>query len=287
MVYPKGDRTEANDYMSVFVYLESNLPNYCAYELSIVDKSGAEKQTRSLNKIFGKTSFAWGWSKFISRSDLFEKEKELIKDNTLTISGKFEFINESKFELEKAKAIDSERLEQFFKGRNFTDLEIKIQGRSIKTHKVLLAASSRVLAIRLFDLAQKQSAGVANACGAKKKKKNKNKKGAGSKKSESFECVKQTRNLPMANVLEIDDLEFGVAVEMINFIHDGKVSDMRIFAKPLLEAAEKFKINRLKIFCEKYLFENLNPDNVIETLKFSGKCRAVELKNECFDFIQK
>jgi hypothetical protein len=273
--------------MSVFIYLESNLPNYCAFELSIVDESGTEKNTKNLDRVFGKTSFAWGWRTFISQKDLFEKENGLIKENTLTLSGKFKFINESKFVLEKAKAKDNERLEQFFKGRNFTDLEIKIQGRSIKTHKVLLAASSPVLAIRLFDLAKNQTAEVANACGANKKKKNKNKKRTGSKKRGSFEYVKQTKNLPMSNVLEIDDLEFEIAEEMINFVYNGKVKDMEKYAKDLLKTGKRFLMDKLKTYCEKYLFENLSAENAIETLKLSAKCHAEELTDECFDFILK
>jgi hypothetical protein len=142
--------------------------------------------------------------------------------------------------LTKSKKHDNDALRELCRDGAFSDLEIKVQGKAIKAHKILLAAKSLVFAEKL--------------------------------------CENQ-------NVLELNGLEFEVAEQMINFIYDGKVRDMEKYAKPLLEAAEKFEIAQLQVYCEKYLYENLCVDNAIETLKLSAKCDSVELKNECADFI--
>jgi speckle-type POZ protein len=241
-VYPKGVDPESKDFMSVFFYLDNNRPNFCAFKLSIVDESGSEKYTQNDNLVCSaKSPSGGGWYEFISRDDLFKKENLLIKDNTLILSGKFEFVKESKFVQTASKSEEFDKLYDLFKKRSFSDFEIHIQGKSIKAHKILLAANSPMFA----ELVENQ------------------------------------------NYLRLHDFEFEVAEEMINFIYDGKVSDMGRFAKPLLKAADKFEINRLKVYCEKYLYENLCTLNAIETLKLSAKCHAEELKDECIDFIQK
>jgi speckle-type POZ protein len=284
MVYPKGEGSEAKNFVSVFFYLLNNLPNYCAYEISIIDESGKLKFTESAGNVFYKIKSGWGWRKFISQKDLFEKENGLIKDNTLTLSGTFKFINHVR---ETVKSLECERFEQFYQSRMFSDLELEVQGRSIKAHKFLVGASSPVLAERLFDLAETQNAVVTAKGGRDKNKKRhkQNKKKIGSKQTGNSGCGKQANLSPTVDILEIDDLEFEVAEEMVKFIYDGKVENMEKYAKPLLEASNTFKMAHLKVCCENYLCENLTVENAIEFLKLGAKCHAEELKEECVDFI--
>jgi speckle-type POZ protein len=240
-VFPKGDRSASKDYVSVYFYLLKDHPSYASYEISIVDESGNLKDTFSKGRLFAKTGYGWGRSKFISREKLFNLENGLIKNNTLTLTGKVEVPSKnSKFWLTNLKISESDELNNIFTKRLFTDLEVKVQEKSINVHKILLIASSSVLAEKLRD---------------------------------------------NQNVLELDDMEFEVAEELINFIYDGKVKDMEKYAKSLLEAADMFGIKPLKIYCENYLLENLTVDNAIETLKCSAKCNTGMLKIECADFI--
>ncbi len=234
--------SKSKDYVSIFFFLENNRPNYCAIELSAVDELGNKKYTNQGDHIFV-DAHGWGWLEFISRKDLFDKKNGLIKDTKLTLTGKVEFVNESKFVQEKAKLKKNKRFERIFEERSFTDFKIKIQEKSIRAHKVVLAASSPVFAVYF---------------------------------------VKYPNSL-----MELEDLEFEVAEQMINFIYDEEVGDMTKYAKPLLEVADELKIETLKVYCEKYLFENLTVENAIEILKLSAKCHAEELKKECIDFIQK
>ncbi len=225
--------------MSVFFYLENNRPNYTAYSLSILDESGIERHTKKLDHDFADNN-SWGWTKFISRNDLFKRENGLIKNKTLIFSGKFKFINESKYLLAKAKSKESEVRDYLFNQRYFTDYEIQIQGKSIKVHKVVLAASSPMFASWI-----------------------------------------ENRQYG----LKFDNLKFEIVQEMINFIYDGKVKEMGKYAPSLLKIADEFKIERLKVFCEKFLDGKLCTLNAIEILKLSARCNAEVLKNECIDFI--
>jgi speckle-type POZ protein len=210
--------------------------------MSILDESGSEKYTQIDDRVCpDKTPSGRGWYEYISRDDLFKKENQLIKDNALTLTGKFEFVNESKFVQKASKSKEFDKITDLFQKRSFTDFKIHIHDKSIKAHKILLAANSPMFA----EVVENQ------------------------------------------NYLRLHYFEFEVVEEMVNFIYDGKVSDMGRFAKPLLEVADKFKINRLKVYFEKYLYEDLWIENAIETLKLSAKCHAEELKDECIDFIQK
>jgi hypothetical protein len=237
------------DFVSVYFPFQNNRRCYHgSYKLSITDKFGIARNTKNLECKLG-YSFVrgnvWGWSHFICRYDLFDKDNGLIKDGTLTLSGSFDFVSDSKFGLEKLISKESGRISDMFREKIFADLQLKVHEKSIKVHKVVLAASSSVLAESLQSLGENQ------------------------------------------NVLELEDVEFEVAEEMVNFIYDGTVKDMEKQAESLLEVADKFKINRLKAYCEKYFYENLCTLNAIETLKLSAKCHAQELKNECIRFIRK
>ncbi len=228
--------------MSVFIENQNDHNIHAVFDISVVDGSGNEKHTRKTSHNFVETEPDWGWSRFILREILFKKENRLISNNTLTLAVKIEVTyKESDCLLSKLKSSESERIHDLYNKRSFTDLEVKVQEKSIRAHKILLVARSSVLA----------------------------------------EQIEENQN-----VLELDDLEFEVAEEMINFIYDGEVKDIEKYAKPLLEAAEEFKIERLKKYCEKYLCENLCVENAIDILKLSTKCHAEELKGECADFIR-
>jgi hypothetical protein len=76
----------------------------------------------------------------------------LLKDNTLTLVGEIKIVNKSKFLVEVAEFEEVDQLKKMYQERSFTDLEIKVKDRSLKVHKLLLAANSSVLRQRLLEL---------------------------------------------------------------------------------------------------------------------------------------
>jgi hypothetical protein len=174
---------------------------------------------------------------------LFAKNSGLLKNNTLTLAGEIRILNKSKFFVEVEESTETNQLKMMYQERSFADLEIKVKDRSLKVHKVLLAASSSVFRQSLLEL-------------------------------------------PEGSALELTDLDFEVAEEMINFVYDGRVKENGKHSKQLLMVSEQFDMRRLKKYYEKYFFENLSVENIFETLKLSVKSNAQELRKECLGFIK-
>ncbi len=116
---------------------------------------GNEKYTKKYSNYFDIGSGKYFESyeiNLISRAELFDKKNGLLKNNTLTLVGEIRIVNKSNFVTDFAQSEDMDQLKKMFQGRSFTDLEIKVKDRSLKVHKVLLAASSSVLHERLLKL---------------------------------------------------------------------------------------------------------------------------------------
>jgi hypothetical protein len=240
-VYPKSETIEFGDQVAIFFFVLDHHPQYAFYKVSIIDGSENEKYTIGSSELF-KDRIGWGFN-LISRAELFDEKNGLLKDNTLTLAGEFKILNKSKFVTDVEKSTETNQLKKIYQDRSFTDLEIKIKDRSLKVHKVLLAASSSVLRQRLLELEE-------------------------------------------GSALELNDLDAEVAEEMINFIYDGRVKEMKKYSKELLIASEQYNMKQLKKFCEKHFFENLSVENVFETLKLSINHNASELKEECLEFMK-
>jgi hypothetical protein len=129
----------------------NNLPCYAFFKFSIIDELGNEKYTYSSSDHFDEDDDEWEID-LIPRAELFDKKNGLLKDNTLTLAGEFKILNKSKFVVEDAESEEVDQLHYIYRERFFTDLEIKVKDRSLKVHKVLLAASSSVLCQRLLKL---------------------------------------------------------------------------------------------------------------------------------------
>jgi hypothetical protein len=127
------------------------------------------------------------------------------------------------------------------------DLTFKFEDKSIKKHRVLLASRSRLLKDRLEKFPKS------------------------------------------SNVLELQDvgLDFEVAEQVISFLYDENVEDMKKYAKPLLLAAIKHEMRHLELCCLEYFFGKLCLANALETLKLSDELKIDKLKFDCIKFIKK
>jgi hypothetical protein len=114
---------------------------------------GNEKYTKKSSYCLDADKFIDGHElQLISRTELFDEKNGLLKDNTLTLAGEFKILNKSKFLVEVAEFEEVDQLKKMYQERSFTDLKIKVKDRSLKVHKVLLAASSSILRERLLEL---------------------------------------------------------------------------------------------------------------------------------------
>jgi speckle-type POZ protein len=128
-----------------------------------------------------------------------------------------------------------------------TDFTIKVEGKEIRVHKAILAARSPVFAA-MFN-------------------------------HEDTDEVK-------TGVLCIEDVEYSVLREMLNFIYAGRCTpDITDLASDLLIAADKYRLEELKNHCERCLMQALAHDNACQLLIISDVYNAERLRQKAVRFI--
>ena len=87
------------------------------------------------------------------------------------------------------------------------------------------------------------------------------------------------------NMVIVEDVEADVMAEIIRFIYTGKASGVDKMADLLLAASDKYALDRLKALCEEALCNNLDVENVSDTLILADLHSATQLKTTAIDFI--
>jgi speckle-type POZ protein len=88
-----------------------------------------------------------------------------------------------------------------------------------------------------------------------------------------------------SNRVEIEDIRYDVLREMVHFIYTGRTPNLIDMACELLQAADKYALERLKVMCEDTLCLSLTTDNVADTLILADVHSAKQLKERCLSFI--
>ena len=135
-------------------------------------------------------------------------------------------------------------LGQLFETQSMVDVQFVVQGETIGGHANILSSASSVLT----DLFQEQF------------------------RERSVE------------VFPIEDIKFDVFKEMVQFIYTGTVSNLDEYDEDLFLAADKYKIEALKMQCEQSLCGKVNIDNVFKYFTLShlhAACRLAECCRQC------
>ncbi|OEL30133.1 BTB/POZ and MATH domain-containing protein 1 [Dichanthelium oligosanthes] len=92
--------------------------------------------------------------------------------------------------------------------------------------------------------------------------------------------------------VEIKDMEMEVFRAMLHFIYtdtipelDQKSEQVTLMAQHLLEAADRYGLERLKRICVEKLFTDISVDTVATTLVLAELHGCSELKSRCMKFI--
>lgn len=86
--------------------------------------------------------------------------------------------------------------------------------------------------------------------------------------------------------IQISDVPYTVFVKIIEYLYTDNVTDIGPdIAVPLLMAAERYLLGRLKGLCEDAIRKSITCDNVISLFMASHRHRAAGLKEICLDFI--
>lgn len=160
---------------------------------------------------------------------------------TMTIK---EPVQEKTLEAKTTPANLSEAFAKLFKDGTFSDTVIKVQGKTIKVSKAILAARSPVFHA-MFE----------------------------SKLSES-----RTGEVPIA------DVSYETLMVLIGFIYSDKVEDSRKLSLDVLVAADKYNVQGLMALCENHLVKNLTKANIEEALIIGKQHNLTSFVARCTQF---
>ncbi|CAN6177195.1 unnamed protein product [Urochloa humidicola] len=141
---------------------------------------------------------------------------------------------------------------ELLRNQTGVDVTFLIAGERIAAHRSMLAARSPVFMAELF----------------------------GGMKEEASACI------------EINDMEVEVFRTLLHFVYTDTVPELEkkgeqatVMAQHLLEAADRYGLERLKRICVEKVSEEISVDTVATTLVLAEQHGCLELKSRCMEFI--
>lgn len=254
-LYPNGKDEASRGYVSLDIMRASHEKGdfLAEYKLSILDGEKREVHVQKMTSRFPPWG-RWGFAKFIARDRLLKGADRLLPDDTLTIQCEVlafvESVNVSQPMGAVAVKVPACRLSQDFglllESRQSCDVVLKVEGREIRAHKLILAARSPVFAA-MFEHKMKES---------------------------------------KLGRVEITDCDFEVFNEVVEFIYTGRAPKLNDMAEQVLRAADKYDLGRLKAMCEDALSSKLSVETAAELLVLADTHNADQLKANALLFIK-
>ncbi|CAL5039865.1 unnamed protein product [Urochloa decumbens] len=144
------------------------------------------------------------------------------------------------------------QLGELLRSQKGADITFIVAGEPVPAHRSVLAARSPVFMAGLFgDMREKASA-----------------------------------------IVEINDMEVGVFKAMLHFVYTDTVPELEekgkqatLMAQHLLEAADRYGLERLRRICVEEMCTNIGVDTVATTLALAEQHGCSELKSRCMKFI--
>mmetsp|Transcript_34681 Transcript_34681/g.60983 ORF Transcript_34681/g.60983 Transcript_34681/m.60983 type:complete len:290 (+) Transcript_34681:683-1552(+) len=128
----------------------------------------------------------------------------------------------------------------------FSDLILRVEGQEVHANRALLGARSEFFKAMLFS-----------------------------------HMLESTHN-----IVEIGDISFNVFMIVLHYLYTDQLCDLSLeLAVPLLVAADRFMLERLKALCQEHIRKSINHDNVIVVLRTCFHHSATQLKEICLEYI--
>ena len=143
----------------------------------------------------------------------------------------------------------NKKLKLMYDEQLFTDVQIKVGGKTFKAHRGVLASHSSVFR-RMFEVNMRER---------------------------------------RERVVEISDVQPAVMSELLAFFYTGSAPNMKTLAKYLLLAADKYNVPDLVSQCDRELKTNLTPSNAAEVLLLASTLQldsSQSLKKSCLNYIK-
>ncbi|XP_052153746.1 BTB/POZ and MATH domain-containing protein 1-like [Oryza glaberrima] len=276
--YPSGYNSDSTDYISIFLQLDENVEKgvKADYKFSLLDRAGKPSYSRSGK---GATFFrddGWGLRRFIKRDQL--EKSEYLKDDCFTIMCEFTVFMEVQTEdIDVVAAtppppptpvpppppkvvVPPSDLHRHLGGLLTTgegaDVTFEVNGKTFMAHRWVLAARSPVFHEKLFGGLGKESAATNG----------------------------------VVDVVCIDDMEAQDFEALLRYMYTDSLPEMKggeeaAMLPDLVAAANRYKIERLRLVCEQKLCKYVNGRTVVAMLAFAEEHHCNGLKENCLHFL--
>ncbi len=254
-LYPGGITTKAaEDNISLYLVLVSSSGESCAtqYKFTVWDAAYMEKEltTRTISNVFQEGSSVWGARKLIKKDQVADIQS-LVIHCQLT----YELPGTLLTTIEKHPAITTSpgstlnsHIQLLFDNGSNTDVCFLVNDQEIRAHKLILSSRSPVFAAMFdHDMKEKRS-GIVDIVGIS---------------PDTFRTVLRFMYTDQVELKKEED------------------------AKKLIAAADKYKLDLLRMECEKFLIRGLTWSNCLELLILSDLHKCTHLRETAMKFIRK
>ncbi|BBN17838.1 speckle-type POZ protein [Marchantia polymorpha subsp. ruderalis] len=267
--YPDGKSVEDNSsYVSVFIALASQGTDVRAlFELTLVDQStdAKHKVHSHFDRYLENGPYTlknhgsmWGYKRFFRRAVL--ETSDFLKNDTLAIICTVGVVVSSTqgpnlYFIPLPEPDLGTHFGSLLDSGEGADVTFEVDGEVYQAHKLVLAARSPVFKVQLYGPTRDHNAGT----------------------------------------IKIEDIEAPVFKAMLNFIYTDSLPDIHkltascsssstLVTFHLLAAANRYGLDRLRIFCESKLCEEVSTDTVATTLALAEQYHASQLKAICLKY---
>jgi speckle-type POZ protein len=272
--YPNGD--DGNE-GSISLYLnhashDKTGDATAAFDISILDNAGkplctngeihpsnlthGETQGKAENFSSGSEPTSAGWEDFVKVQDL--DEEEYLKDGCMSILCEVTVLDMRTTDYRAGCVVPPSDLhrqltEVLWESKEGVDVEIEVGGETFPAHRWMLAARSPVFKAELLQ-----------------------------------------SSAALSPRIRVDNMDPGVFKVLLHFIYTDALPKEIVerqetlattMAKPLLLAADRYKLERLKLICEDILCGHIDVKSVGATLAFADQHSCRMLKEACMEFL--
>ena len=258
-VYPRGNKPEFMDSVSIFLYSENDFEVTPSYKVSLLDKENKRKKCleikNGVHTFEGNTiDNGYGWPKYIKRNAL-EGDPKFLPDGNLVVFCEITLLGEEKTESgskypsipmnkhagQKTDILQNlgDDLGRALSESDCSDVHLNCGGKIFNCHEFVLSARSPVFRAMF----------------------------------RSNMTEKRTKSVTIADISP-DAIE-----KMLHYIYSGEVAqgDQPELNGELLKAADKYELGMMKKFCEERLCNALELKNAIKNLIMGEMFGATKL----------
>jgi speckle-type POZ protein len=259
-IYPNGTTSAEDDDVSMFLFFESEAECVKAQVcFAIIDQNGSAlpfSKTTEIRK-FKSNGDNWGYSSFAKRAELepYIRDDCLIIKSTVTIFKVCQVESSEPIIIPPGNII--EQISHLLETGNGADITFQVNGTIFNAHRCILAARSPVFLAQFFGpLKEKPNA-----------------------------------------MIKIEEMEAPVFKSLLHFIYYDSIpefeeakdskeeQDAELHVQHLLAAADKYGLERLKIICQKMLYDTIDISNAVSLLSLAERHSCIDLKKGCLKYL--